>query len=91
MPHNVTGEVIDKSSYARVFVSAFNTLLDPGWNGFLTVELVNLGPEVVTYAKGDPVCQIKFEWLDEPTDLPYVGRKYSDQPARPVPAISEEP
>ncbi len=89
IPHNVCGSVLDKSSFARVFVSAFNTHLDPGWDGFLTVELVNFGPEVVTYEKGDPVCQIKFEWLDEPTDLPYVGRKYSDQPARPVPAINE--
>lgn len=89
IPHNVCGSVLDKSSYARVFVSAFNTHLDPGWDGFLTVELVNLGDTVIEYKKGDPVCQIKFEWLDEPTDLPYVGRKYSDQPARPVAAISE--
>ena len=83
-PHNVCGSVLDKSSYARVFVSAFNTHLDPGWDGFLTVELVNLGDTVVEYQRGDPVCQIKFEWLDEPTELPYVGRKYSDQPARPA-------
>ena len=89
-PHNVCGSVLDKSSFARVFVSAFNTHLDPGWDGFLTVELVNLGDTVVEYKQGDPVCQIKFEWLDEPTDLPYVGRKYSDQPARPVAAINED-
>ena len=90
IPHNVCGSVLDKSSFARVFVSAFNTHLDPGWDGFLTVELVNLGDTVVEYKQGDPVCQIKFEWLDEPTDLPYVGRKYSDQPARPVAAIDED-
>lgn len=90
MPFNVCGSVLDKSSYARVFVSAFNTHLDPGWDGFLTVELVNLGPDEVNYRVGDPVCQIKFEWLDEPTDLPYIGRKYSDQPRRPVAAIAED-
>lgn len=89
IPDNVCGSVLDKSSYARVFVSAFNTHLDPGWDGYLTVELVNLGDAAVEYKAGDPVCQIKFEWLDQPTDLPYVGRKYSNQPARPVPAISE--
>src|SRR5678815_4810886 len=71
LPDNVCGSVLDKSSYARVFVSAFNTHLDPGWSGYLTVELANLGLEVVRYTIGDPVCQIKFEWLDEPTDLPY--------------------
>lgn len=89
LPHNVCGSVLDKSTYARVFVSAFNTHLDPGWEGFLTVELVNLGLEPVVYNKGDPVCQIKFEWLDMPTQLPYTNRKYSDQPARPIPALIE--
>lgn len=91
LPYNICGSVLDKSSWARVFVSAMNTHLDPGWTGWLTLELVNHGPESAVLIKGEPVCQIKFEWLDEPTDLPYVGRKYSDQPNRPVAAISEEP
>lgn len=88
IPIDVCGSVLDKSSYARVFVSAFNTHLDPGWHAakgtnHLTLELVNLGPEVAIYEKGDAVCQVKFEWLDEPTDLPYQG-KYQSQPDRPV-------
>ncbi len=91
LPHNVCGSVLDKSSWARLFVSAMNTHLDPGWTGWLTLELINHSDNIVSLNKGDPVCQIKFEWLDEPTDLPYVGRKYSDQPARPVLAIIEEP
>lgn len=87
-PTNVCGSVLDKSSYARVFVSAFNTHLDPGWKGFLTVELVNCGNTVVHYRRGDPVCQVKFEWLDNPTDLPYSG-KYQNQEPGPQPARSE--
>ena len=87
-PHNVCGSVLDKSSYARVFITAFNTHLDPGWRGWLTVELVNLGETIVSYRMGDPVCQVKFEWLDEPTILPYKG-KYNDQPDRPVESIHE--
>ena len=47
MPGNVVGYVVDKSTYARLFVSAFNTLLDPGWHGNLSLELVNLGPEKI--------------------------------------------
>ena len=101
IPANVCGSVLDKSSFARVFVSAFNTLLDPGWRrtwdddakvwrpNHLTVELVNLGPEVVTYRRGDPLCQVRFDWLDEPTELVYNG-KYLAQPDRPVAAIREE-
>jgi len=88
MPNNVCGSVLDKSTHARVFVTAFNTHLDPGWYGYLTVELVNLGPEVVEWQEGDPVCQVKFEWLDEPTDRPYDG-KYNNQPQVPVGPILE--
>lgn len=86
LPLQICGSVLDKSTWARVFVSAFNTHLDPGWYGYLTVELVNLGSEVVEFLEGDPLCQVKFEWLDEPTELPYDG-KYQNQPKLPTPAI----
>lgn len=87
-PNNICGSVIDKSSWARVFVTAFNTHLDPGWEGFLTVELANLGTEAAIFEPGDPLCQIKFEWLDEPTELPYSG-KYQRQEAGPQKARHE--
>jgi dCTP deaminase len=86
LPSVICGSVLDKSTWARVFVTAFNTHLDPGWHGYLTVELVNLGTEVVEFLEGDPICQVKFEWLDEPTVLPYDG-KYQDQKKVPTPAI----
>lgn len=80
MPDNVVGYVVDKSTYARRFVSAFNTLLDPGWKGNLTLELVNLGERMVDIKEGDAICQIAFHWLDEATDLPYgPGDKYYGQ------------
>ena len=82
LPDNVCGSPLDKSTYARVLVSAFNTHFDPGFRGVATIELVNLGTEDVVYRRGDPVCQFKFEWLDEPTELPYSG-KYQDQGAGP--------
>lgn len=78
IPENVSGFVTDKSTYARRFVSAFNTLLDPGWRGNLTLELVNLSAEAIEIKAGDPICQIVFHWLDENTDRPYRG-KYYDQ------------
>lgn len=83
LPTNICGSVFDKSSLARLSVSAFNTHLDPGWEGWLTVELVNFGDETVRFVAGDPVCQVKFEWLDEETELPYRG-KYQNQENRPV-------
>jgi dCTP deaminase len=95
IPFDICGSVLDKSTWARVFVSAFNTHLDPGWRpikpkdtNHLTVELVNMSNEPINILAGDPICQIKFEWLDEPTDIPYQG-KYNSQPDHPVPAIFE--
>lgn len=88
IPKNICAFVVDKSSYARVFVSAFNTLLDPGWEGCLTVELANLGYSEVAYTEGDPLCQIVFHWLAEETELPYKG-KYQNQEDFPVPARTE--
>jgi deoxycytidine triphosphate deaminase len=78
IPANVSGAVCDKSTYARVFVSAFNTFFDPGFHGNGTLELVNLGTSHVRYEKGDPVCQMLFQWLDKATDRPYNG-KYQHQ------------
>lgn len=81
MPDNVVGYVIDKSTYARRFVTAFNTLLDPGWQGNLTLELVNLGSEVVNIKAGDPIVQIAFHWLDEATVVPYRGKYFNQTKA----------
>lgn len=78
IPDNVVGYVCDKSTYARVFVTAFNTLFDPGFKGNATLELVNLSDNVVDIKAGDPICQFTFHWLDEATELPYVG-KYQHQ------------
>lgn len=81
-PSDLCGSVLDKSTWARVFVSAFNTHLDPGWEGYLTVELSNLGTEAAIFEPGDPLVQVKFELLDRPTELPYRG-KYQRQESGP--------
>jgi dCTP deaminase len=83
MPDNVAGKLCDKSTYARVFVSAFNTLFDPGFRGNGTLELVNQSGQTIEIFEGDPVCQMVFEYLDKPTDRPYRG-KFQNQPSRPV-------
>jgi deoxycytidine triphosphate deaminase len=78
LPADVGGAVCDKSTYARVFVSAFNTFFDPGFHGNATLELVNFSEKVVSYKKGDAVCQFIFTWLDADAENPYDG-KYQHQ------------
>lgn len=89
MPDDVLALVKDKSSWARLGLSVFNTVIEPGWRGFLTLELKNQSSYVpITVLAGDPIAQILFERLDAPTETPYSG-KYQDQGAGPQPARLE--
>ncbi len=88
MPHNVMGIVHDKSSWARKGICVQNTVIEPGWTGFLTLELTNHGDRWQFIKHGDPIAQIVFHWLDHPTEQPYAG-KYQNQKRGPQPAIEE--
>lgn len=76
MPVDVMGIVHDKSSLARRGVAVQNTIIDPGWRGWLTLELTNHGRFPVVLFHGMPIAQVVFHqvWGAEP----YTG-KYQDQ------------
>jgi dCTP deaminase len=88
MPHNVMGVVHDKSSWARKGLTVQNTVIEPGWRGYLTLELMFHGKGELIVCEGDPIAQIVFHQLDEITDQPYSG-KYQNQRRGPQPAIEE--
>lgn len=83
MPDNVVGRVCDKSSLARRAVAVQNTIIEPGWSGYLTLEVTNHGNGILVMPSGAAIAQVIFEFLDEPTELPYRG-KYQNQVAGPV-------
>ena len=88
MPQDVVGFVHDKSTWARRGLSLFNTVIEPGWNGFLTLELVNHSSESIVIWEGTPIAQIVFMRTEEPTEKPYTG-KYQNQKRGPQGAIDE--
>jgi dCTP deaminase len=88
MPNDLLARVADKSSWARKGLTVQNTVIEPGWRGYLTLELANHGPNRLEIPAGAPIAQIIFELLDEPTEQPYTGR-YQNQPPEPVAAIEE--
>jgi dCTP deaminase len=88
MPNDLVAFVHDKSTWARRGLSLFNTVIEPGWQGFLTLELVNHSSEMLIINAGDPIAQIVFMRLEEPTEKPYTG-KYQDQKRGPQEAIYE--
>ncbi len=83
MPDDLVGIVHDKSTWARRGLSVFNTVVEPGWRGWLTLELVNHGPESLTLEAGQGIAQVVFQMLDMATAAPYDG-KYQDQAYGPV-------
>jgi len=88
MPNNVLAQVADKSTLARKGLSVFNTIIEPGWVGWLTVELVNHSSRPLELLAGQPIAQVVFRYTDLPVEKPYRG-KYLFQPDRPVEALRE--
>jgi dCTP deaminase len=80
MPDNVLGRVCDKSTWIRLGLAVHNTVIEPGWEGYLTLELKVVGYRFLRVRPGSPIAQVVFEWLDEPAEQPYRG-KYQFQKA----------
>lgn len=86
IPDDLVGRVADKSTWARRGLAVQNTVIEPGWRGWLTLEVTNHGPGPLHIHAGDPIAQIIFEQMMAPAERPYAG-KYQDQEDRPVEAI----
>lgn len=88
MPTDLLGIVHDKSTWARLGLSAFNTVIEPGWAGYLTLELANHSAQTIEIKRGTPIAQIIFHYTDQPVEAAYDG-KYQDQKRGPQAAILE--
>lgn len=82
MPADVVGIVHDKSTWARRGVAVQNTVIEPGWRGYLTLELTLHAFRLLRIRKGSGIAQIVFHKLDQRARHPYEG-KYQDQEAGP--------
>lgn len=89
MPNDVLGVVHDKSTWARQGIALQNTVIEPGWSGFLTLEVTNHSQNYIEIESGSPIAQIIFHRLDQPTDRPYRG-KYQNQNRGPQVARFEQ-
>lgn len=74
LPIDVAASVHDKSTWARLGVAVQNTTIEPGWHGWLTIELANHSAVQVTIPGGAPIAKLRFQLLDMPSEHPYQGR-----------------
>jgi len=86
MPKTLVGVVHDKSTWARCGLSVFNTVIEPGWHGWLTLELVYHGHGTLHIPAGAGIAQVLFHHLEWPAD--YGDGKYQGQKNEPVGPIT---
>lgn len=79
--------VHDKSTWARRALSVFNTVIEPGWKGYLTLELVYHGRKKLHIPAGSGIAQVLFHLVQEPAN--YNG-KYQNQENKPIAARSSK-
>ena len=84
MPASLVGVVHDKSTWARQGLSVFNTVIEPGFKGGLTLELVFHGNKELVIPAGAGIAQVIFTTLAH--DACYEG-KYNGQSTDPTPSI----
>lgn len=83
MPDFLVGIVHDKSTWARRGLSVFNTVIEPGWKGFLTLELVYHGSKPLYIEAGSGIAQVVFH---KTTDVARYEGKYQNQENKPIEA-----
>jgi dCTP deaminase len=83
MPSDLVGIVHDKSTWARQGMSVFNTVIEPSWHGFLTLELVYHGREGLYIPAGAGIAQVIFHQC---ASNAYYDGKYQNQADMPVAA-----
>lgn len=76
-PHDCVARVEGKSSIGRQFVVVHCTagFIDPGFDGYITLELANLSDMHSFLLEPDmPICQITFIQMDRPSQRQYRGK-----------------
>ena len=84
IPENVVGVAVGKSTYARVGLVVNITPLEPGWEGWLTVEVINPSPHYLKVYPYEGIAQILFFRGEVPKSLYSKDRKYQNQERRVV-------
>ena len=85
MPDDVAAICLTKSTYARCGILLNTTPLEPGWTGYLTLEIANLTDLAIRVYTGEGIAQVMFFKHNRP-DVTYGDRngKYMDQEASPM-------
>lgn len=81
IPRNVLCVCLGKSTYARCGVIVNTTPFEPGWRGYVTLELTNSTPLPARIYANEGIAQVLFFESDEECEVSYDERsgKYMNQ------------
>jgi deoxycytidine triphosphate deaminase len=69
MPGDVSGQILTKSSWARIFITIESApWIHPFYRGCLTLEISNLGNVPIALPVGEPIAQLVLETLGPSTE-----------------------
>lgn len=73
IPDDLAVRIEGKSSWGRLGLAVHITagFIDPGFKGQITLELKNLGNDVLRLCHGDYIAQLSFHQLSSPAMRPY--------------------
>jgi deoxycytidine triphosphate deaminase len=88
MPGDVSGQILTKSSWARIFITIESApWIHPFYRGCLTLEISNLGNVPIALPVGEPIAQLVLETLgpsegmgDDLIDGQYAGAVMPEAP-----------
>ncbi len=92
MPDTIWGELRNKSTHARRFIDAtIGTDIEPGWKGFLTIEIIFHGNEPVHLPAGSGIAKVVFHQLQNGASYSGKYQNQEDRPVLPVLEYTEKP
>ena len=75
LPNYLTGSIEGRSSIGRRGLFVQNAgWVDPGFEGDITLELYNANESPIKILSGRRICQIVFDFTDNPVKNPYHGK-----------------
>ena len=75
IPRDVLCVCLGKSTYARCGLVANVTPLEPGWEGYITIEISNTTPLPAKIYANEGICQVLFFKGNQSCEVSYADRK----------------
>ena len=75
MPRDVSGIILNKSTYARANIDVRTTVIEAGWEGQITLEIANGNPCPARIYANQGIAQLIFIGGDGECEISYADRK----------------